>query len=285
MKPIGNLGLAFLAVLALCPVAASSALASPEIGRCEKVAPNAGHYKTANCSKKSSELVGEFEWRKGTAGGKNNFNWKSGTVFLETQSGSTLTCEHLSAAGKYDEDGLTRVTRAVESLRILFEHCNNGNALGEQCHNRGTTEIETEELEGNFGDLQETGSEIGGLELHPGRNARVANTSLKKKLFAEFECAGFIVEMTEFAESEGGTHGGGDCVIGELKKVNEMSLATEFEWATKEPGVQEWQHFLNLKPPFCNLESVLRVPGGKPERATLSGLPKITNEEPLEVKD
>lgn len=282
MRRMRITGICGLATVALLAIAASSALATPEIGRCEAVTPGTGKYLNAQCSKKKSEATSNWEWRKGAAGGKNKFTSVSGSAFLEGESGSVIKCEKSTASGKYDEDGTAHTVKGVETVFAHFEECK-AVSLAEACSNEGADKINTEELEGNLGDLKETGGEIAGQELKPGVKAKLGVSG--HKMFAKFTCAGFIVEVTEGAEAEGGTHGGGNCLIGELKTINTMAVSGNTEWATTAPGVQKWQHFTNNKPPLCNLESVLRVPGGKPERSTQNEVATTTGEEALEVKD
>lgn len=281
MKRMRILGFSLFAAVALVAVAASSAQAGVELGRCVSQ-PGNGFYTTSNCSKKISTKTSNFEWLKGTSGAKNKFTSKSGSAFLEGENGSVIKCEKSSATGKDDEDGTTHATKGVETVFSLFEECK-AVSLAEACHNKGANEIETEELEGNYGDLRETGGEIAGEELKPGVKAKIGVSG--HKLFAKFECAGFIVETTEGSAAEGGTSGGGNCLIGEQKKANEMAVISETEWKTAAKGKQEWQFFTNKKPPICQLESVLRAPGGKPEHATQNELAETTGEEALELKD
>jgi len=280
MKRMRIFGFSLLAAAALFVAAASSSLGAVELGRCVSQ-PGNGFYTTSNCSKKISTKTSNFEWLKGTAGAKNKFTSKSASAFLEGENGSVIKCEKSTASGKDDEDGTTHATKGVESVFSLFEECK-AVSLAEACHNKGTNEIGTEELEGNYGDLQEV-PEIAGEELKPGVKAKIGVSG--HKLFAKFECAGFIVETTEGAAAEGGTSGGGNCLIGEQKKANEMAVVSETEWATAAKGKQKWQFFTNKKPPLCQLESVLRAPGGKPEHATQNELAETTGEEALEIKD
>src|SRR5947209_2802016 len=131
MKRMGLTALSTFAAVAVLAVSASSALASPELGRC--VAKAGGNY-TANCLKKVSG-TGTMEWLKSTATGKNKFTSSSGRAFLETKGGTTIECLKSSATGKYDEDGTTpKSTKGVESVKSLFEECK-AVSLAEACHN------------------------------------------------------------------------------------------------------------------------------------------------------
>jgi hypothetical protein len=66
MRHLRMVGLCLVAVFAIAAVAATSASALPEWGKCEKVAPKTGAFTDANCTVKAKPLnSGEFKWLKG----------------------------------------------------------------------------------------------------------------------------------------------------------------------------------------------------------------------------
>ena len=62
MRHVRIMGLALVAVFAMAAVAATSASATPEWGKCEAKA--GGKFAEGNCQKKAAKGTGTFEWIK-----------------------------------------------------------------------------------------------------------------------------------------------------------------------------------------------------------------------------
>jgi hypothetical protein len=274
----------------------ATSFATPEIGRCKEVAAGTGKYLNAICSKKKSEATSNWEWFKGSAehnikgdSTTNTFSAVSGEAVLESESGTKIGCKTSTATGRYDEDGTAFTTKGVENVIAKFKTCEALN-VAKVCTSEGQPEgeIDTFKLEGNLGDVQEKPTEIGGQELHP------TPKGIEKE-FARFVCVGlFTVHVAEGPESKGGKKGG-DCIIDELSAVNEMNTTVnaiykgggEIEAGKPHSYLQKVQHFVNLKPPICQLESLFDTgsPTDKYEYSSQTETAVTTSTEKLEVKD
>ena len=273
MNRLRILGICLVASFALSAIAASSSLALPEIGRCVVQAEHKGKYTEKNCVTKSSTSTGEFEKVKSVV--KPGFVATSGEAFLEGKSGLKVVCSASSATGKYDADGSPASVKAVESVVATFTGCGIP-AVGVKCNTptKGEGVIETKTLEGNLGYIKKSTKEVG-EELHP---------ALKGGAFAEFECtAGFhivVKECNKGASICGSEEKGGNCIISHNFPVNTSSETGSAAYKGK-AGVQEPQHFENLKPPICNLENTTN--GEKNERSTQNQESTVKSEEFVEL--
>jgi len=277
MRRIRMAGSCLVAGLALAAIGASSASALPEIGRC--VAKAGGKYTEGKCLKKTT-TGGTFEWLKGT-GGKNKFSATSGEAVLEGESGTKIVCTASTAAGKYDEDGTAHAIKGVEDVVAKFTGCEDP-GIGKICHSSGQGEgvIVTESLEGNLGYIKKSAPKSVGQELHP---------KTKGGPFAIFECGlpasgGIKVTVQENKSGAPGSKEGGNCIISKLTEFNVMSTSVGDVYAASGPGKQAVQHFENLKPPFCNLETEFAVFPAPFERSTQAEIAEVFSEELLEIK-
>lgn len=274
MKRMRMMGLTLVAVFALGAVAASSAFALPEVGRCVAKA-GTGKYKNANCTEKAGSKTTEkqFEFQKEIT--KNQFTSAGGEGILETAAGTKVVCKTQSATGQYDVDispttGKQLPTNEVEKVIAKFQGCAIP-ALGITCKTAGAPEgeIVTNALAGKLGYISGKGTKtpVVGQELHP---------ELKKGLFATFECGGgaAVVKVGE------GPGKGGDCIIAPVGPANVSSTTVEQKYSGAS-GVQNPQHFEGSTK-ICNLESNLN--GGAFERATQQLTTTVTSEEALEIK-
>jgi hypothetical protein len=281
MRRITIVGLCLAAALALSAMLASSSLALPEVGRCLVQAKHEGKYTDSNCQKKakkvSEKFTGEYERVKSAV--KQHFTASSGEAFLEGKSGLKVVCKESTAAGKYDADGTTPSIKAVENVVATFTGCGIP-AVGVECNTEGhpAGEIVTKELEGNLGYIKKTAPKEVGQELKP---------HTKGGEFANFNCTTafhiVVKECNAGATVCGSEEKGGNCIISKVTPINEMGLTSTSTYKVKEgsPGVQEPQHFENLKPPICNLENTTN--GEKNERSTQNEVATETNEEELEI--
>jgi hypothetical protein len=285
MRSIKAVGLGLTCVFMLGLLAASSASALPEIGRC--VAKTGGKYSDSNCTK-AVKTGGTFEFVKG-ANKKPGFTATSGPAVLEGASGTKIVCKSSTATGKYDEDGTTFAIKGVESVVATFVECEDP-GIGKICHSKGQGEgvIVTESLEGElryFAKSTKTTPAIVGQELHP---------ALKGGPFAIFECGlptsgGIKVTVEEnhaglCKSSTGcpGSKGGGNCILSTLSEVNVMATKVKDIYKGK-TGVQEPQKYLG-QTTICNLETEFAGEPAPFERSTQTETAEVLSEEVVEVK-
>jgi hypothetical protein len=235
-------GLCLVAVFAMGAVAATSASALPEWGKCEKLGTKTGAYTDANCTVKAKPLnTGEFKFIKGKELPAMKFsgeNIGSGGVLKS----AFLSCEggkysgHLVPRKKCVEGGGT-VSGLSEPVTIECEsERNTGEANGTNevrnvnvkflgckvfgsapCSNGPNTgEITVNPLKGKLGYINKAGKEVG-LLLEPAK---------KHGEFAKFNCAGIITTVvgqgntTEGAYYLPETTGGYDGIISPITPVN-----------------------------------------------------------------
>jgi hypothetical protein len=262
------MGLCLVAAFALTAIGAGTASALPEVGRC--VAKAGGKYKNSNCTE-TAKTGGTFEFLKGAKSETEGVKFTSagGEGVLETKAGTKVVCKTQSATGKYDQD--SGIIKEVENVVAKFNGCGIP-ALGIACNSKGsgTEEIVTKSLHGPLGYIsgEKTKTPVVGQELTP---------DVKLGAFAEFECGGGAASVVV----KEGAEKGGNCIIAPVEPANTMGTSVKQHYSGS-AGVQNPQHFQNLKPPICNLESSLNK--GAAERATQALETTITNEEALEIK-
>jgi hypothetical protein len=285
MKRMRIMGLCLVAAFAISAIAAVSASALPEVGRC-LAQPNTGKYKNAGCTEKAKTLVSEkqFEWHKGAAGELVGvgFTASGGVGTLETESGTTITCKTQSASGKYDQD--TGIIKEVETVVATFKGCELP-LLTAECKTVGSApgEIKTAKLKGALGYVS------GEKTLPP--VIPVVGQELKaeagtKAAFATFECGGGAVKVIVKGSLKsvivgGVEHKGGACLIAPLSEVDVMSTTVNQTYSGS-GGNQEPSHFQIATWKYCNLES--NTNAGPFEKATQALVTTVTGEEALEVK-
>ncbi len=274
MKRMRIMGLCLAAVFAFAAFAASSASALPEVAIC--VAKAGGKYKESNCNAKAGTKAEEKKFELSKVLTKTGFTGSSPEAFLETESGTKITCSGSTATGKwdYDEAGSPpkpTPTKEVETVFATFTGCSLGVAK-KPCETAGspTGEIKTLELLGPLGELSKTKHEAG-AELKP---------KVAKGKFAEFECEGFGKVLVGE-----GTGKLGDCIIATItSKANEMlEEGTELYTGVKGPEGQEQtpQHFEG-KTTHCNLES--KIGEGGWERSVQNQSETLKFEEAAEIR-
>jgi hypothetical protein len=270
------MGLFLAAAFVLAALAASSASALPEIGRC--VAKAGGKYKDSNCNQKVTS-GGTFEFVKG-ANKKPGFKASSGEAVLEGASGTKIVCKLSTAVGKYDEDGSTFAIKGVESVVATFTQCEDP-GIGKICHSKGQAEgtIVTEVLEGELRYLTKTTKPpVVVQELHP-----VPSTAP----FAIFECGlpaqgGIKVTVQENKSGAPGSKEGGNCILSTLSEVNVMATTVKDIFKGKS-GVQEPQKY-EAQTKICNLETEFGAFPAPYERSTQTETAEVVSEETVEVK-
>jgi hypothetical protein len=296
-------GLALVAVFAMAAVAATSALALPEYGKCEVQAKHEGKYTNNNCTKKatkvSEKFTGEFEWTP-MPKVKNSDTSKEFNNGISEATPSTLTsnfrlcspseekvapkcrageeegnsgpikieCEEDSVRGLFSEKSAQEVRNVV----VKYSGCK---GLGLPCGNGSHEgEIETDQLKGTLGYINKATKEVG-VDIKP----------MSGKEFAKFDCANVLqIVVGEGTEKEGPaypTKGGGDGVIGVVTPVNSMvgSFTTAFtaneETSENIPSKFEGKPIQVLEDHYNNLtkpgHGSLWSPAGQTQTAHLSG--------------
>jgi hypothetical protein len=178
MKRMKISGMCAIVVLAVVGLAAVSASAAPEFGRC--VAKAGGRFENSNCSKLAIPGKEKFEFLPGAV--KNHFTTviKGLLGTFESVDGSKYTCKGESSGGEYS--GGNKVTKVVTK----FSGCS---LMTLSCKTPTEPEgvVRTAPLEGVLG-VEKVGTKSPendtlALELHPpaGQN------------YMEFSCAGLPV--------------------------------------------------------------------------------------------
>jgi hypothetical protein len=302
MRHLRMVGLALVAVFAIAAVAATSALALPEYGKCEVQAKHEGKYTNNNCTTKAKVVnlkpTGEFEWtpiNKVTGFNREftNFNTPSEntpstltTNFRTCQPGEEklakcregeteqhsgtilIECESNRVNGLFTE----KSAKEVRNVLVRYRGCK---GLGLPCGN-GSLEgqIETNLLKGTLGYITKSTKAVG-VDIKPQAG----------KEFAKFNCANIIaIIVGEGTEAEGPAYppkGGGDGVIGVVTPVNSMVLkittaftaneATSENIPSKFEGkpiqvLEDWGNSIS-NPPHASLWS----PAGQTQTAELGG--------------
>ncbi|HEY2181215.1 MAG TPA: hypothetical protein VGH09_06040 [Solirubrobacteraceae bacterium] len=274
MRLIRIIGLCLVAVFALGTIGASSASALPEFGKC--VAKAGGKYTDSNCTAKTT-TGGTFDRVKASAITHTKFTSKSGTTYLEGESGLKIVCEESSTTGELNKTGTNVAAKGVKNVVLKWTGCE-GCACFMSCQNKGAArgEIVSNTLQGNLVYANKAKKEVL-QELHPKVNGGA---------FASFECGSgaVIVIVKEEPVSEGGKEGH-NCIFGSIPvaDVNVMSPTghTNFVGSGTDEGRQIPQTDEKLKPAKCNLEE--EVSGGKHEFVSLNQELTTTFEEPIEL--
>jgi len=241
-------GLSLVAVFAIAAIAATSASALPEWGKCEAKA--GGNYTDSNCTVKAKPKgTGSFEWRKGKELANVKFTGHSvgsggvlSSVGLECQGGtsgfqrvSRKKCEE--GGGKVVEDftaeepifvecatetnsGETSSTNKILNVLVKFTGCAAFGSLPCQSSGLKEGEIKTNLLKGQLGYISKPAKEAG-VVLSPAK---------AKGQFAEFACPGIglgtavgVGNSKEGAFYEPETTGGYDGIISPITPVNTMT--------------------------------------------------------------
>ena len=241
MRHVRMLGLCLVAVFAVAAIAATSASALPEWGKC--TAKAGGKFSDSNCTVKAKSGTGSFEWTKGKRLKPVRFegaNVGSGGVlrsaFLHCEGGTYAG--HLVSRGKCAEGGGTVVETEEVSIECESEH-NNGEVSGANevknvqvtfkgckvfgsapCSNATNEgEIQVNPLKGKLGYINKSAKEVG-LLLEPAK---------KHGEFVKFSCAGIISTVVGVGNTTEGAYylpektGGYDGIISPITPVNTMT--------------------------------------------------------------
>jgi hypothetical protein len=231
-------GLCLVAVFAIASVAATSASALPEFGKCQAKA--GGKYTDSNCTKKGTlKNPGNFEWVKATSLPNKSFSGAGGagilTIADRTCSGKeefserTAECEaHGVEAGaapqveceKETAIGEVTGTKEVTNVVVKFQGCKILGSL--PCSNTAVEgQIQVNVLKGKLGYINKAKKEVG-ISLTP---------KATKGEFAKFDCGGIFGTVVgpdpkvkgESAPVYPGLKGGGNAIISPIEPVNTMT--------------------------------------------------------------
>ncbi|MFI5091277.1 MAG: hypothetical protein ACHP7P_14605 [Terriglobales bacterium] len=250
-------GLCLVAVFAIAAVAATSASALPEWGKCEKLGTKTGAYTDANCTIKAKPVnTGEFKWRKGKELAPLKFsgnNVGSGgvlTAALEACYDSEFNTYRTTRA-KCAEKGGTRVPEGTIAIECESEN-NTGEELGTNLLANVSVKFHGCKM---FGSLPcSNGTEPGEIAVNtlkgslgylPGKQVGVLLTPAKAKGdFATFICGGVITTVVGVGNTKEGAYyepektGGYDGIISPITPVNTMSTKSTQVY-TVNPGTDE----------------------------------------------
>jgi hypothetical protein len=259
-------------VVAASALAAQSAAALPEVGRCVARA-GTGKYKDAACVEKAGSKTAEkqFEFLKG--GEHLGFSAAAvGEAVLEAGGGTKIDCSSSTQTGKYDVDN--GAIKEVEGVVLRFKECSLPDFF--KCNSKGAAEgeIVTNALKGPLGYIsgEKTMTPVVGQELTP---------ETAKGAVAAFECTASAKVLLKGKEGIVEGRRGGNCVIAPLSPANVMTVTYTESFSGKE-GAQAPQHFQPLSGKYCNLVS--NVNGGAFEASTWTLTQSLSNEEALELK-
>jgi hypothetical protein len=259
-----------LVVSLAAALAATSALAGPQVGRCVSQ-PGTGKYKNSGCTQKAGAKPEEksFEFLKNAI--HKGFTLAGGVESFEGERGEQVFCAHESGSGEYLESGSTPSTKQVHHVVGTLTECELENKVGGSnaiCNSPGQTAgtIVTASLAGKMNYWVQEGLKLFGQELHP---------EAKNAAYTSIECSGG--QRFAFAP--------GHCVIAVLGPANLMEQYFEWTFETKrEVGgevIQLPESFAN-SPHICHLE--WSVNGEPMEEVVHRGGDTIKNEEALEIK-
>ncbi len=102
----------------------------PEYGRCLKVSKNTGKYANAGCT--SAGGKDDYEWLQGVPRAGFRTKLTSGSVTLETITGSKVTCKGATSAGEYTGDKMVgALVLTLTGCIRASEKCSTGSVAGE----------------------------------------------------------------------------------------------------------------------------------------------------------
>ncbi len=236
MRHVRMLGLCLVAVLAIAAVAATSAMALPEWGKCEAKA--GGKYSDANCTVKAKKGAGSFEWRKGKELGSVKFsgaNVGSGGVLTSTLE----QCENKN--GEYHRVPRSECVGEIQTLKAAIEcesETNSGETFGTNevrnvlvtfrgCKLFGSTPCENGNVEGEI-QVNPLKGALGYINKAEKKVGLVLEPTTKHGLFANFRCYHLGVAVGVGSAAEGAFYkpektGGYDGIISPITPVNAMT--------------------------------------------------------------
>jgi hypothetical protein len=223
MRRFRMLGLCLVAVFAVAAVAATSALAGPEWGKCVAQANHEGRYTDSNCTKKAKRVnqkfTGEFEWRKGRELPNEQFTSVGGPMTMTaeyTVEGETIPIT-IECATERDHGEIVKGKKLITFVE--FFECR---ALGAvPCHSAKAEregEVRWNTLTGTLGYINKASREVG-LLLRPA-HGRVAVVLICEKLVTVVVGRATLEEGCAYPSSK---KCGGAGFISAITPVNQMT--------------------------------------------------------------
>jgi hypothetical protein len=239
VRHVRMLGMCLVAVFTMAAVAATSASALPEFGKCE--AKVAGKYSDGNCQVPSKVVKkvsnGTHEWVKATSlpnksfrgageagllnviarfceGGKGNGSERTAACEAKGWEEGAIAVECTSETAHGEVTG----TKEVTNIAVKFKGCKLFGSV--PCSNAGVEEINVDPLKGKLGYINKAKHEVG-LDLNP---------KVAKGNFAKFDCSGAVAVVVGTDPKLKGESapvylpaGGGDGIISPIVPVNTMT--------------------------------------------------------------
>ena len=229
----------------------------PDLGRCQKVTPNAegkklvyhGEFTNSGCTLESESKEGKFEWTTGP-GPNAKFTGASGVVKLESAGKAAVTCTASSSNGEYTGP-------KTQTVSMVLSGCSQGpktQSVSCQSSSAATGEIRTSSLLGGMEFIKEgEGTEVPsvGVDLKPASGTTIA----------AFECGGKAVTV-------------GGSVILPVTALDKVTTA--FKLKGFGTGGKQSPEAFEVGP--------ADTPTYNAEAAGITVTQTNTNEEPLEIK-
>jgi hypothetical protein len=233
----------------------ANALPLPDLGRCQKVEPNAegkklvyhGSYLNSGCTEETLEKTGKYEWTTGP-GPNKKFTGATKALTLQAVGGAAVTCTASTSAGEYTGPKTQTVTLTLTGC----QQGPKGKGVSCQSSGAGAGEIRTASLDGVLEFIKENEepeTPLVGVEEKPASGSQIAS----------FECGGRSIVI-------------GGSVIVPVTVLDKMAPSFKLK-ALATAGLQSPEAF-EVGPKDT---LTLQTSGGGAEQAGL-------NEEPLEIK-
>ncbi len=228
----------------------TTAVETPELGRCVKLAKATGRFKTALCTATSpGENTGKYEWEPWPAT-NNGFKTTGGAATLEAVHKATVKCSATSLTGEFDG------TRNA-AMTIVASGCAGSLGLSGTCQSAGASsgEVRFDPLQARLGVIKAGATPGVGWDLTPVSGADLAVMS----------CGGSELSIT-------------GSVIGPVTGVDKMSSSFSLKFKAT-VGKQSPERFEGgLKETF----SFVTMAGEEQAGLTVTLTP--VNEEQVEIK-
>jgi hypothetical protein len=256
------------------PLATAASAAAPEFGRCVKVTPGTGVFKSANCGARAAAGRGEYEWLPGPGPHRGlSANWGYNFVpeAILYSSQVRVYCLYNLATGEFTGPKTLKMTMYLWQCRRVPNKLEAKNWCQEVgAGNRPESEIGEikAELTGKLGFIE--GTKEVGIEYRPALGSRLTI----------FECGG-ANETTGKGTGKGRLRELQGSVIGKAAKLNAMVSENTTTYAVKK-GKQVPEAFEGgVKDTLTTIVGLEKA--GEP--TTLLTLEAIKNEEPIEIRD
>jgi len=254
MSRIRVVGATLAAALVVGGILSANALALPEVGRCEGVAPGTGQYEVASCTG-GAKPGGSFEWHPGAV--KNKFVAAGGETIFETVTAEKIKCKSFLEQGAYVGADSESLTYRLFGCEIV--------ALGGKCQNAGPEEIVGGLAEGDYEFIKAGEKPVVGIDLSIGEGVEEPQL--------EFNCdtpAGGLVHVVIFGSA-----------IAHATPLEKMIMNFKKKFSEK-GGKQQPTHFMGG--PIESLKIIIGANPPQPGALLTTKAMTQNNEERLEIK-